>query len=918
MSKFGKKFSVISLISILILMLLPFSTYANDPLLTLSESSFNISSIEFEGKEPYSLRGVWEFYPSKRILPKDFNGRARHVSKQMVSVPLDLYNPETFTTTYGSDYGTLRTHVNLDSAYIGKAMALRSTLFYQNTTVYVDGIEYISPKDNSRFYSIHEALTPQVIANFVPQKERIEIVIHFSMKDNLSKNFGSIVIGQSDQVYSGFVKHLILDIIVFSSLLTLSIFNIAFYFSKHRRVNKEKIGIYFAMLIALMSLRILNLGEHYVLYLLPEIPGELFAKLGYWSYYLTVPMLVVFVSEVKSDIFPKYIQKSGLIATMIFGLFVLMVGYEIYSKLMWLYYVYSFIAFFYVGLFFVKATRRYKNTSVADLVSLSLALLTFLADSLYINGLSQFQYFYIFGAFAFIIYNTMLLSMAYGNAVDKLEDLYLENTELSEKVFNLEEGIERAIEAHTSALQQQIDSKTQRMLASERVIAQMEGALVIFDSQLRIESVHGKDAERLLGSELIGKKVIKVLFAQQLMDGQFFEEVLYKVLSMNKESRIETFMSLLPNTTQQGGKTLSIETNRITLQDRKEMHFSILIKEQSELILSKKQIDSLSTNILLLQSFIRFKGELLYMTKWLHHFFDQELKQLMESCKTSEALLERVLGILERQAIWHQAFGFVRTSDNLKQFSLELSRLYQTVENISMQDLIAILEDAQLKKMADEDFRSLKDYVGTKELSLNISHNELEQTKKSLVDCLEVFEPYSKVVADNFGKLIKPVIVQGDTIDVSLWKTGNFIRSLARVFDTLIYHSIEYYDERTKSGKPVNGSIVVNTKIEESLLIISIEDDGQGFQINVLKDNLFKMNLLSFKEMIETSESEILQYLFVQGFHYKESEKGWTAFGNELWRIKEAVTQKHGSIWIDPEHKTGARFVIELPIKELV
>lgn len=911
-------FRWVNLIGLCILLAASMASFALETPVPSSQSNFNLTKIDFSDAAPKALEGIWELYPSMRIMPEDFTGRASRLEKKSIHVPNDLYRPDQFQERFHADYGTIRTKVTIDENYVGKPMALRSTLFYKHATVFIDGIAYMTDDDDTSFYDLQSALNPQIIANFIPKTQTFDIVIHFSLKDNLSKNFGNIMLGQADQVYSSFIRQLMLDIIIFSALITLTIFNLAFYFRKNRRINKDKVGLYFALLIALMSIRILNLGEHYILYLLPQIPGEIFAKLGYWSYYLTVPMLVVFVTEVKNDIFPRYIQRSAIFASMVFGLFVLMVDYNIYSKLIWLYYGYSLAAFFYVGLFFYKATVRYKSTAWKDIIGLLVALATFLADSFYINGVTSFQYFYIIGAFAFIVYNTILLSLAYSNAVDVMEDLFVENNGISEKLYLLENSLEESIQSHTSALTQQLEQKTVRLNASEKIIAQMEGAVLLFDGHLRIEAVYGRDVERLLGNDLIGKKITKVLFHNQMFESQLFEDILLQVGKMSQDSRMETYLSLIPKETSLNGKTLNFRIHRVKEFDGKDSHYSVWIDELSDSVYYRRQFETVENQVHLLESFIRFKDEILYLHRWQHYFFEQELKQIMEKCKTRDELVDRVVSILDRLALWHQAFGFRRTSENLKQFVVEFSRLYQMVNQISFSELCTVLEDAQLKRADEEDIRALKDLLGYRAIEMNKTHQEIEQTQKGWDECLEVLKPYIEVVADRFGKVLMPIEITGDTFMVSVWKTGSFMRNLARVFDAMLYHSIEFYDERIKSGKSINARINIHSALEGDFVKLTIDDDGSGFQAHVLKDNLFKMNVLTFKEMIEITDAEIQQYLFTPGIQYKEIDKGWTLIGNELWKVKEAVSALHGRIYIDPEYRQGARFVVELPIKELI
>ena len=891
-----------------------FATEAED---TFKKSVIDLSVWDFDKTGPYAFDGYWEFYPNRIILPEDFVKDLNLGLKRMVDMPRAFYNLQAFQETYDSTYGTLRTTVKIPKEYIGRPMALRSTLFYMNAAVYANGKEIIGSREINRLSTLSERMTPNVMASFTPEQETIELVIHFTQDSGYSTAYGNIVIGPTEKVQSHLLKRLLVNTFLFSVMLILGIFNMGFFMRVNRRRKQDKIALYFAFLVMIMLMRLVNSGEHYLLYLLPALPSELFSKFSYWSYYLLLPMFVLFAAEVRKELLPTLVYKISQYAMGFFGLIVLMVGQEIYMKLQPLYYLYFICIVVLLVMHVVSAVKQRAKWLHTEFIAFSIMSAVFLLDSLYVAGYFEVRNYYLFSIFIFICYVTYMVSKSYAGAVDQLENLTFAYDQLESGAKVAEQQYARNLNEKQEVFESLIYQRDVRLTALEKIAKEYNGALVILDKYQKIVSVYGLAVEKHFGLDYTGEKFSKYFFGEQSENGELFAEILERVSKMETSGRIATYLSLLPKAVLKQGRWYEFTTSLIHLPNAEEPHFVITIDDMSKFMLVKQQLQQTQKAIRLLKSYVKYENEIRYLIYRVGQFTTFEIDYLIAQSKNSDELIENMILALERFAIWFEAMGFEKTYEKYQNFILELDRLQKEVIPIRMEDLIQIIQDSQVAEFDAEDRKVLKEHVG---IAIQISAEEvnaLTDQHQDLLEMLDILRPYSEVLAERFGKTIERIKLEGQPVQVSLVRMAPIVRVLSRLLDAVIVHHIEYYDERLKANKPVVGHIGIQVSRDLETLKIVIEDDGAGININTLKDSLYKLNLLSFKDIVNANDEAVLPYIFAPGVYYKETDNDYYGVGDGLWKVKETIDKLGGQIHVESGYQQYCRFVIELPLEEV-
>lgn len=884
---------------------------------SVKSSVIDLKQWDFDRSGPYNLSGYWEFYPSRIILHEDFIRNEKIGIKRFVEVPRAFYNQMSFRENYDSSYGTLRTTLKIPVQYIGKKMALRSTLFYMNAVVYVDGQEIVRNHEVSRLSSVSERITPNLMASFIPNQETVEVIVHFTQENGYSNAYGNILFGPSELIQNHLIKRLLIDTFLFSVMLILAIFNMGFFLRVNKRKSHEKIALYFVLLIAIMVIRLVNSGEHYLLYLLPMMPGELFSKLCYWSYYLLLPMFVLFACEVRKEMLPPTVRRISLYTMAFFGLVVLMTGQEIYLKLIPLYYLYFVLVLIQLVLHVIRAMRLQTAWLKAEFVAFACMVTVFILDSLYVVGYYEIRNYYLVSIFVFICYVTYMVSKSYSGAVDQLENLTFAYDQLELSSKNAEQQYARNLNEKQEVFESLIYQRDLRLTALEKIAKEYSGALVILDQELRIVSIYGLSAEKYFGNEYVGEKFTKYFFGEHSENGELFTDILMRVKQLDAPGRISTYLSLLPKVAFKQGRWYAFSTSMIHLPNSGESHYVISIEDMNKFMNMKQQLQQSQKLIKLLKAYAKYEKEIKYLIYRVSQFTQIEIDELIEKSETVDELIEGVILSLERFAVWFEAMGFEKTHEKYRNFVLELDRLQKEVVPVQMEELIHIIRSSKVEDFDAEDRKLLKEYVGT---AVEISKEEIEHMsdqRQDVLEMLDIIRPYCEVLAERYGKTIDQIKLEGQSVAVSLSKMAPIVRVLSRVFDAIIVHNIEYYDERIKANKPVIGHITVRVERTLEHLLIVIEDDGAGINVNTLKDSLYKLNLLSFKDIINAADEEILPYIFEPGVNYRESDNDYYGIGDGLWKVKETLNAFGGTIEVASGYQQYCRFTVKLPIEEV-
>jgi two-component system chemotaxis sensor kinase CheA len=178
----------------------------------------------------------------------------------------------------------------------------------------------------------------------------------------------------------------------------------------------------------------------------------------------------------------------------------------------------------------------------------------------------------------------------------------------------------------------------------------------------------------------------------------------------------------------------------------------------------------------------------------------------------------------------------------------------------------------------------------------------------------ELLSPYCDLTQELAGRLHKevlPINFSGKEIRVHPTIYSSFFLSLNHIFRNILIHGIEDPYTREENGKNREGRITI--LVEDSLdsILLTIQDDGKGIDINKIKKKLKDIDHPLVKENID--KDELIQIIFEPSFSTSDNINEDSGRGVGLSAVKEEIQKLRGKIQVVSEVGNGTSFIITVP-----
>lgn len=137
------------------------------------------------------------------------------------------------------------------------------------------------------------------------------------------------------------------------------------------------------------------------------------------------------------------------------------------------------------------------------------------------------------------------------------------------------------------------------------------------------------------------------------------------------------------------------------------------------------------------------------------------------------------------------------------------------------------------------------------------------------------------------------------------------ISPLEHMVRNAVDHGIESPDKRKTTNKEDVGQVTLTISRDGGDVLITLEDDGQGINIEAVKRKAIERGLLPNSGTLP--DSEILQFILQAGFSTAEKVTQISGRGVGMDVVANEIKQMGGSIQIDSKMGQGSTFIIRLP-----
>jgi two-component system chemotaxis sensor kinase CheA len=137
---------------------------------------------------------------------------------------------------------------------------------------------------------------------------------------------------------------------------------------------------------------------------------------------------------------------------------------------------------------------------------------------------------------------------------------------------------------------------------------------------------------------------------------------------------------------------------------------------------------------------------------------------------------------------------------------------------------------------------------------------------------------------------------------------------LMHIVRNCIDHGIETSAERVAAGKPAQGTIAIGAYQKGNHVVVEVEDDGRGIDLDRLKSKAMSVGLLSAESAADMSRDELLGLVFLPGVSTAETVTDISGRGVGMDVVRHNISKLGGVVDVQSETGTGTKFTITLPI----
>ena len=221
--------------------------------------------------------------------------------------------------------------------------------------------------------------------------------------------------------------------------------------------------------------------------------------------------------------------------------------------------------------------------------------------------------------------------------------------------------------------------------------------------------------------------------------------------------------------------------------------------------------------------------------------------------------------------------------------------------------------------------------IRVKQIAEDIRHKELKQFLKNndrligevqdqilrmrMVPIDQIFKRFPRMVRDMSKDMDKNIEFQmeGNDIEIDRSLLDDVSDAVMHLLRNSIDHGIETMRERHQAKKKQKGTLLLHTHREQSNVVIEVEDDGKGINIDNIVSTAISKGLITKDKANILDEKEKLELAFLPGLSTAKEISDVSGRGVGLDVVNEKIRNLGGTVRIETELKKGTKVIVKLP-----
>lgn len=184
-----------------------------------------------------------------------------------------------------------------------------------------------------------------------------------------------------------------------------------------------------------------------------------------------------------------------------------------------------------------------------------------------------------------------------------------------------------------------------------------------------------------------------------------------------------------------------------------------------------------------------------------------------------------------------------------------------------------------------------------------------------MVPLSQTFFKMHRIVRDMCKQLGKEVNLEiiGENTEVDKNIIEHISDPLMHIIRNSVDHGIEIPSERAKKGKDPKGTVTLEAKNSGGDVLISIKDDGAGFNRDKILAKAKKQGLLT-KPEYDYTDREIYNFILLPGFSTNDSVTSYSGRGVGMDVVSTNIEMVGGTVVADSLPNKGSSFTLKIPL----
>ncbi len=175
----------------------------------------------------------------------------------------------------------------------------------------------------------------------------------------------------------------------------------------------------------------------------------------------------------------------------------------------------------------------------------------------------------------------------------------------------------------------------------------------------------------------------------------------------------------------------------------------------------------------------------------------------------------------------------------------------------------------------------------------------------------------ARQIAESLGKRVD-VQLLGTELELDRSILDRLNEPLLHIIRNAVDHGLETVESRIRAGKTEVGQVVIEARREKNSIVIEINDDGRGINLDAVRARAIEVGLLHEGLAEDLPPEEIVSLIFRPGLSTAAQVSGVSGRGVGMDAVKATIESLGGSIELATTEGQGTTTRLEVPITAAV